>query len=325
MSTTGLAPAARSRTNPCSRAASAGVSTDVGSSRITSAGIEVEHLGEFDQLPFADREVAHAAVPGRVGASLREPAQRRRPSRGRLAPCHHGACGQATSRFSSTLQRRQQRELLEHHADAERHRVARRCKGDRRGRRCGCVRHPAGKAVEQLHQRALAGAVLAEQRQHLARGDLEVDARRWRRRSPKRFVGSPTIERSEAGAVRSCRQSSRRWRRPRPRRPAAGWRRRSRCARAAPRSPNSAMHQVRRAVDDLRHMREVGRAIDEAADAQAAVDAVERAAAGFAQRGEQVERADPRRRLAVFEVVLDADLADDSAPRRSTRRSGRRG
>ena len=43
-------------------------------------------------------------------------------------------------------------------------------------------------AGEDVRERALAGAVLAEQRVHLARGRLEVDARRWRRTPGKRFV-----------------------------------------------------------------------------------------------------------------------------------------
>src|SRR6202035_3035318 len=63
------------------------------------------------------------------------------------------------------------------------------------------------------------------------------------------------------------------------------------------------------AVNDLRHAVVVGRAVDEAAEAHAADDAVERPVAGFAQRSEEIERADAGRLDAGRKVVVDTDLA----------------
>jgi hypothetical protein len=67
-------------------------------------------------------------------------------------------------------------EVLEHHADAQPARLGRRVAAERRA----LPEHLAGvrldHAVDDLHQGALAGAVLAQERVNLARGDLEVDA-----------------------------------------------------------------------------------------------------------------------------------------------------
>ena len=79
--------------------------------------------------------------------------------------------------FSATRQRGDLHELLEHHADAEPPRVLR-ASGSRPARPSSAdlagVR--AVEAVEDLHERALARAVLADDGVHLARVDVEVDA-----------------------------------------------------------------------------------------------------------------------------------------------------
>ena len=62
------------------------------------------------------------------------------------------------------------------------------------------------------------------------------------------------------------------------------------------------------AVDDLRDLTVVRGRVDEAADAQAAADPIERAA-NLLQGREQVQRADAGGRDARIEVMLDADLA----------------
>ena len=90
-------------------------------------GIEVEDLGEFDQLPLADREVADQRPRVDVGGERAELRRhrlvlRRRPPRPRMRPGEEQVLDDA--------ERRQEAELLEHHADAERHRIARR--GDAR-------------------------------------------------------------------------------------------------------------------------------------------------------------------------------------------------
>ena len=70
----------------------------------------------------------------------------------------------------------EQREMLEHHADAERARLRRAGELDR----LALPAHLAGarldQAVDDLHQRRLAGAVLAEQRVDLAGIEVEIDA-----------------------------------------------------------------------------------------------------------------------------------------------------
>src|SRR3984957_1210201 len=67
--------------------------------------------------------------------------------------------------------------------------------------------------------------------------------------------------------------------------------------------------QIGRAVDDLRHVFIIRRAVDEAADPHAGDDAIERAAASLTQDREEIERADARRLDAGGEIVVDADLA----------------
>ena len=78
--------------------------------------------------------------------------------------------------FSATVSEFEQREMLEHHADAEpagvrraldRHLLA--APDDLAGVR-------ARDAVDDLDQRALAGAVLAQQRVNLGRADRQIDA-----------------------------------------------------------------------------------------------------------------------------------------------------
>src|SRR4051794_3387329 len=72
-------------------------------------------------------------------------------------------------------------------------------------------------------------------------------------------------------------------------------------------------HQVGSAVDHLRHVGEVGRAIDEAAEPQATPNPVEIAAAGDAQLSQDIEGAEPRRRPALVNGNAAAELADMTA------------
>ena len=72
-------------------------------------------------------------------------------------------------------------------------------------------------------------------------------------------------------------------------------------------------HQIGSAVDDLRHVGELGRAVDEAAQLHDAAHPVEIAAAGDAQMGNDVERAQPRRVAAVGDGDAGAELADMAA------------
>src|SRR3954454_13368957 len=72
-------------------------------------------------------------------------------------------------------------------------------------------------------------------------------------------------------------------------------------------------HQVGSAVDHLRHVGEVGRAIDESAKPQATAHPVEIAATGDAQLGEDVEGAEPRRLAPFVNGDAAAELPDMAA------------
>ena len=72
-------------------------------------------------------------------------------------------------------QRLEQREVLEHHADAEPPRGGRIGDGDRLALPADLAGGRLQRAVDDLHQRRLAGAVLAEQRVDLAGRDGEID------------------------------------------------------------------------------------------------------------------------------------------------------
>jgi hypothetical protein len=132
-----------------------------------------QDLEDLDALPLADREVPHQrvrvhrqAVPagGRGDVPGQAPPVEARPAQRQRQPdvLGHG-------------ERRHQPHVLEDHADAGR--AGRR----RRGEWSGYAVDPefAGvglvDAVDELHQGALAGTVLAEHRVHLAGGHLEVD------------------------------------------------------------------------------------------------------------------------------------------------------
>ncbi len=136
------------------------------------ARVEIKDLGEFDQLSLTDREVADQGPRGDLGGKRPKPGHDRLvlPARSPLADVRPGE-----KQIFQDTERRQQAELLEHHPDAERHRVARR--GDRRSPSVDLDRPRIGRqeAVDELHQRRLAGSILPEQGEHFARRDVEVD------------------------------------------------------------------------------------------------------------------------------------------------------
>ena len=82
--------------------------------------------------------------------------------------------------------------------------------------------HPPGighiVAEQDAHQRGLAGAVLAQQRQDLAPAQLEVDRRRWQASSPNRLV-MPSSRRTTGPAGPPSRLTWSTWARCRPPRP----------------------------------------------------------------------------------------------------------
>ena len=83
--------------------------------------------------------------------------------------------GRPSATFSATCEVLEQREMLEHHADAERARLGRTGQHD-------LLPHPAqfaaarlDEAVHRLDQRRLAGAVLAEQGVNFGGIEIEID------------------------------------------------------------------------------------------------------------------------------------------------------
>ena len=91
--------------------------------------------------------------------------------------------------------------MLEHHADAGRDRSQRRAERDRPAFDCDLALIGGIVTIEHAHQRAFAGAVLAEKRENLARVNVKIDV----------FVGDDAAEplddaahgdqRSRTGAV----------------------------------------------------------------------------------------------------------------------------
>ena len=135
-------------------------------------GVEVEDLGELDELPLADREIPDQRPRVDVGGERAEFFRHRLVLRGG-AP--RPGMRPGNEQVLDDAQRREQAELLEHHADAERHRIARRGDGHLPAVDQDRARVGRDKAVDELHQRRFAGAVLAEERQHLAFRDVQAD------------------------------------------------------------------------------------------------------------------------------------------------------
>ena len=78
--------------------------------------------------------------------------------------------------FSATRDVRAKRDLLVHEADAERLRHGRRGDRDRVAVEADLAAVRAQDAVDDVHQRRLAGAVFAGERMDLAPAQFEVDA-----------------------------------------------------------------------------------------------------------------------------------------------------
>ena len=136
-----------------------------------------QRLDDLQPLLLADRQRRRRAgrdrAPGRIAARCASrPASP--PARSSRPPLP----GRPTSRLSSTRQPRREVEMLVHHADAGGERI-----GGRAGCAPACLRPrcvPASALVDaeqDVHQRRLAGAVLAEQAEDLAGRKHEIDIR----------------------------------------------------------------------------------------------------------------------------------------------------
>ena len=168
------------RTKASSWPAAWASSDEVGSSRMTSrsgASVTREGARHLDHLAPADREVADDvagldAVAGEDRVELR----RRSAPPARRAPAEAAQRRVADAGVLGDGEVRAERQLLEHAAYAERVRALHRVGGlglaaDRDRAAVG-----RGDAGEHVHQRRLAGAVVADEADALAGRDREVDA-----------------------------------------------------------------------------------------------------------------------------------------------------
>ena len=159
---------------PYSRSVSAGVSTEVGSSRMTTRALRLSTLASSTSCRSPTARSRTGRAGSRLGASrLSQPSAavtRALPRR-----CSQGACGNAASRFSSTdsagtsencWNTMPMPRAIASRGDAKVDRPA----VDADFARVGVI-----KAIEHFHQCAFAGAVFAEQRQHFAGADFEID------------------------------------------------------------------------------------------------------------------------------------------------------
>ena len=138
-------------------------------------GLAVERLQDLDPLLLADGQVGDQ----RVGVDLELEARRELadPVRGRgLVEQDPGA--RRLVREHDVLgdgHHRDQHEVLVHHPDPAVDRVLRRLERDRLAVQQDLALVGLVEPVEDVHQRRLAGAVLAEQRVHLAAPQVEID------------------------------------------------------------------------------------------------------------------------------------------------------
>src|SRR5439155_13117714 len=137
-------------------------------------GVAEQELHDLHALSFADGELPHERVGiGREPVAVRRVADATRDG----SPIQHGAEVRQEERdVVGHGQRGHLHELLEDHADAMASRVVRRGDRDRGAVEADLAGVGAREAVQDLHQRALAGAVLADHGVHFTRMEVEVDA-----------------------------------------------------------------------------------------------------------------------------------------------------
>ncbi len=178
-----------SRRLPNSSSTSCGTSTAVGSSRIRILAPAVEHLEDLHPLPGPDAQgldqcagVDQQAVAAGQLVDLRPGTLDVQPAAGaHLLGAEHDVLpdGQVVG----------EHEVLVHHADSDRDRVGRRVEGDLAAVDLDGALVRLMHAVQRLHQRGFAGAVLPHQRVHGAAPDGDVDV--GVRHHPGKPLGDP--------------------------------------------------------------------------------------------------------------------------------------
>ena len=174
MKITDTPPALSSAITLSRRAVSEAVRLEVGSSMMTMRASSDSALAISTQLALRERQVGDRRVRLEVGAEATQ--QRRhlaleraavdqpqRPGEDRLAPDHH---------VGRDVEIVEQVELLVHEGNARRHGAGDRERGMLDAVDADRAFARRDDAAQDLHQRRFAGAVLADQRQHLAAPDL---------------------------------------------------------------------------------------------------------------------------------------------------------
>ena len=186
-----LRPASRNRrSRPNSRSTSGGESAEVGSSRMMMRAPEKQHARDFHELLQTERQAAHRRRADRHrcrdlrDARLRSGAwPASRSTRSRCTGCA------PRWTFSATLRSRHDRQFLMHHADPAGARITRRGETDRSPVKSHLALVVGVHAGDDLHQRGLARAVLADQAVDLAR--LKREIHRPQRRHAAEGLGDP--------------------------------------------------------------------------------------------------------------------------------------
>ena len=167
------------------------------------ARVAVERLQDLGALALADRQVAHPSVRIHVEP---EPLAERADARPRRRP-PIARPPQRRGPERDVLQHRHvvgQREVLVHHAHARRERRARLAGRQRPAEDLDAARIRHVVAEEDVHQRGLAGAVLAEERDHLAAAQFEAHAVIGRQRPEA--LGDPVEPQDDGRVGRGRRQ-----------------------------------------------------------------------------------------------------------------------
>ena len=197
--------------------------------------VEVEHLGQFDQLLFAGRQGAQLCIGIDAGRQLCQPVQRA----GNKAPASAkvpGGSRPGHGKVVADRQRGQKGKGLEHHADPGGHRIGGAGKGNRLAGNPHLAAVGRMHAVERLHQGRFSGAILSKQGNNLARGDIKADVVAGGERAEPFQHAAERHQRRGLGLIGGEAIGWRILHRLRPLRSEAGWPRRRQFGRAA-RSP----------------------------------------------------------------------------------------
>ena len=174
ISTTARPSSASRRVTPSKRSASASVSTAVGSSSRRTSRIGVEGAQQLEALALADRHRRHGG--GRIDVEARvvsaSAVRSAAAPRSRRSPC---SLGPEEQEVVDGDHRRHEGEVLLHEGHAALDGLPRRGRGVSLARPEDLAGVVPVESTEDAHQRRLARPVLAEDRQHLAGADVQVD------------------------------------------------------------------------------------------------------------------------------------------------------